>query len=303
MLVTKRIATLLATSALAATLSGCEALDFLNLDGLINNDAEETTAAPTQTSAAAAGQAPAPFDLSGAQSLGQVQQSFVQQPVMQQPARLPVSSMNIQTSPANAALIGATMGASPSGFGALTPGVPTTTTSTATYTYGAQPNPYAPRTPGIANTAGSAAQSLAYQQALQAGQVSPSPVVTPSIYGTTYTPPTPVTQTVQSPSPVIVRQPMVAPLTTASVAQPATSSALVASSSSSPAQIGTLDPANLSKSTITAIQTALKSRGLYSDVVDGVWGSKSKASMSAYLATRGEPAVTLDTLFSLGVSL
>ena len=81
------------------------------------------------------------------------------------------------------------------------------------------------------------------------------------------------------------------------------SSAPVSSNSSVPAPIGTLDPANLSKSTITAIQTALKSRGLYSDAVDGVWGSKSKASMSAYLASRGESAVTLDTLFSLGVSL
>ena len=80
-------------------------------------------------------------------------------------------------------------------------------------------------------------------------------------------------------------------------------STITSQSIAAPNQPGTLDPANLSKSTITAIQTALKSRGLYSDVVDGVWGSNSKAAMNAYLATRGESAVSLDTLFSLGVSL
>ena len=79
----------------------------------------------------------------------------------------------------------------------------------------------------------------------------------------------------------------------------ATSAASTPSSSMNPS----INPENLSKSTISAIQAALKTRGLYSDTVDGVWGSKSKAAMARFLASRGEASVTLDTLFGLGVSL
>ncbi|MDG1414419.1 MAG: hypothetical protein P8R39_03640, partial [Alphaproteobacteria bacterium] len=103
-----------------------------------------------------------------------------------------------------------------------------------------------------------------------------------------------------TPSTAIVRAPSVAPLT---AGLPSGAVSTTNPSSTTPGVPGTIDPANLSKSTITAIQTALKSRGLYSDVVDGVWGSNSKAAMNAYLATRGQSAVSLDTLFSLGVSL
>ena len=86
---------------------------------------------------------------------------------------------------------------------------------------------------------------------------------------------------------------------TQSVPLQATSAASTPSSSMNPS----INPENLSKSTISAIQAALKTRGLYSDTVDGVWGSKSKAAMARFLASRGEASVTLDTLFGLGVSL
>lgn len=287
----KRISLLLASSVAVASLSGCSALegtfDFLNFKA---TDKElEQTAAP----AAAASPAPvtvgainttvtqpAPFDLNAAA-----------------PAGLPASTLNVQTSPANAALIGATTGASPSGFAGLTAGVPTTTTTTATY--GAQPNPYAPRVPGttsttVASTMG--APSVAFQQSVATGLASPAPVVSPSIYGSTYS--VGPQATVPAPAPVMVRPPSVAPITAG-----LPSSAVSAINAASANQPGSINPENLSKSTIVAIQTALKSRGLYSDDLDGIWGSKSKASMNAYLASRGQTAVTLDTLFSLGVSL
>jgi len=285
MIIAKRIALMMATSAIAATLSGCEALDFLNFkatDKELEESAEATQAQPSQVSVGAINttvQQPAPFDLGAAQPM------------------LPPSTMNTQSSAANAALIGSTMGASPSGFGGLTPGIPTTTTTTSTYSYGAQPNPYAPRIPGSAATA---APSLAYQQALSAGTVSASPVTASNLYGTTYQPTAQPNMAVNTAN-TVMRAPSVAPLT-AGLPSSAVST-ITSQSIAAPNQPGTLDPANLSKSTITAIQTALKSRGLYSDVVDGVWGSNSKAAMNAYLATRGESAVSLDTLFSLGVSL
>ncbi len=295
MIVTKRIAALLATSALAATLSGCEALDFLNLSslGLNNNEAAESTEAPapqvTSSNPITATQ-PAPFDLSGAQPM------------------MPQSTLNTQSSAANAALIGSTMGASPSGFGTMVPGVPTTTTTTATYSYGAQPNPYAPRIPSttvtpagtVINTAvptqTATPTPLNAQPLLGAAQTPlAQPSVAPNLYSNPYQPLTP-----GATAPGVLRTPTVTPLTPGALTP---ASAPSPSSTTMPAQPGTLDPANLSKSTITAIQTALKSRGLYSDTVDGVWGSKSKAAMTAYLASRGESAVSLDTLFSLGVSL
>ena len=288
MIVAKRIALLMATSAIAATLSGCEALDFLDFRGTgkdIEDSAAATESSTLQTSTASTAQAPAPFDLSAAQPM------------------LPASTMNTQSSAANAALIGSTMGAAPSGFGApsglsgLTPGVPTTTTTTSTYSYGAQPNPYAPRV--LTNTAPQVSP-LAYQQAVSAGTVGTSPVAASSLYGQSYQPTVQPNAAVNTAN-TILRAPTAAPLT-AGLPSSAVN-AINTSSASNPAQPGTLDPANLSKSTITAIQTALKSRGLYSDVVDGVWGSNSKAAMNAYLATRGESAVSLDTLFSLGVSL
>ena len=278
MIVAKRIAILMASSAIAATLSGCEALDFLNFNSS-EKEVEASAAAATTTLGATT--APAPMDLTGAQPM------------------LPTSTMNTQGSAANAALIGSTMGASPSGFGAapaaaafaatqaplglagLTPGMPTTTTTTQTYSYGAQPNPYAPRTVGGAS------------------QITSTPVTAPNIYGNSYQP-IPQAGAAVTPSTAIVRAPSVAPLT---AGLPSGAVSTTNPSSTTPGVPGTIDPANLSKSTITAIQTALKSRGLYSDVVDGVWGSNSKAAMNAYLATRGQSAVSLDTLFSLGVSL
>ena len=278
MIVAKRIAILMASSAIAATLSGCEALDFLNFNSS-EKEVEASAAAATTTLGATT--APAPMDLTGAQPM------------------LPTSTMNTQGSAANAALIGSTMGASPSGFGAapaaagfaatqaplglagLTPGMPTTTTTTQTYSYGAQPNPYAPRTVGGAS------------------QITSTPVTAPNIYDNSYQP-IPQAGAAVTPSTAIVRAPSVAPLT---AGLPSGAVSTTNPSSTTPGVPGTIDPANLSKSTITAIQTALKSRGLYSDVVDGVWGSNSKAAMNAYLATRGQSAVSLDTLFSLGVSL
>ena len=296
MIVAKRIAILMASSAIAATLSGCEALDFLNFN---SSEKEVEASASAATTTLGATTAPAPMDLTGAQPM------------------LPTSTMNTQGSAANAALIGSTMGASPSGFGAapaaggfgaapaavgfgaapaaagfaatqaplglagLTPGMPTTTTTTQTYSYGAQPNPYAPRTVGGAS------------------QITSTPVTAPNIYGNSYQP-IPQAGAAVTPSTAIVRAPSVAPLT---AGLPSGAVSTTNPSSTTPGVPGTIDPANLSKSTITAIQTALKSRGLYSDVVDGVWGSNSKAAMNAYLATRGQSAVSLDTLFSLGVSL
>ena len=286
MIVAKRIAILMASSAIAATLSGCEALDFLNFNSS-EKEVEASAAAATTTLGATT--APAPMDLTGAQPM------------------LPTSTMNTQGSAANAALIGSTMGASPlvrrctgsgwfgaapaaAGFAAtqaplglagLTPGMPTTTTTTQTYSYGAQPNPYAPRTVGGAS------------------QITSTPVTAPNIYGNSYQP-IPQAGAAVTPSTAIVRAPSVAPLT---AGLPSGAVSTTNPSSTTPGVPGTIDPANLSKSTITAIQTALKSRGLYSDVVDGVWGSNSKAAMNAYLATRGQSAVSLDTLFSLGVSL
>ena len=281
----KRISLLLASGVAVASLSGCSALegtfDFLNFKA---TDKElEQTAAPAATASAAPVTVgainttvtqPAPFDLSAAA-----------------PAGLPASTLNVQTSPANAALIGATTGASPSGFAGLTAGVPTTTATTVTY--GAQPNPYAPRVPGttsttLTSTAG--APSVAFQQSMASGLASPA------IYGSTYS--VGPQATVPAPAPVVVRPPSATPLTAG-----LPSSAVSAINAASANQPGSINPENLSKSTIVAIQTALKSRGLYSDDLDGIWGSKSKASMNAYLASRGQTAVTLDTLFSLGVSL
>ena len=282
MTVAKRIALLMATSALAATLSGCEALDFLNFNKASSGitDSPATAQTPvTQASAGASAQQPAPFDLSGAQPM------------------LPNSSMNIQSSAANAALIGSTMGASPSGFGGLMPGVPTTTTTPAPYSYGAQPNPYAPRLP-FANTTAVIGFQQPVQQPVLNTVAQPSAQLSP-LYGNPYQPAGLPNQAMNTAT-TIARTPAAAPLT---AGLPASSVASTSQSVTTMPQPGTLDPANLSKSTITAIQTALKSRGLYSDTVDGVWGSKSKAAMTAYLATRGEPAVSLDTLFSLGVSL
>ena len=277
MIVAKRIAILMASSAIAATLSGCEALDFLNFNSS-EKDVEASPAAATTSLGNSAPSAPAPMDLSGAQPM------------------LPMSTMNTQGSVANAALIGSTMGAAPSGFGAapvpmgltggfagMTPGMPTTTTTTQTYSYGAQPNPYAPRTVGGANPL-----------------LAATPVRTQSPAINSYQPVTQPTMAVTSPSSAIVAAPSVAPL---AAGLPSSAASAMNQSATTPSLPGTIDPANLSKSTITAIQTALKSRGLYSDVVDGVWGSNSKTAMNAYLATRGQSAVSLDTLFSLGVSL
>ena len=258
--VAKRVSLLMVSGVAVVSLSGCDAVrgtfDFLGgseADSGATEASAPAAAATPMVPAIPAGPAPllggapsqpAPFDLG-----------------VPAPTALPASTLNVQTSPANAALIGATTGTSPSGFGALTPGMPAATPSPAYY--GAQPNPYQPRIPGTTNPLPNpAAPSLSY--GLQ-----------PTVPGASIPAPAPMT---------------------VSPATPAITAAV-------PAQPGTINPENLSESTLVAIQTALKSRGLYSDVLDGIWGSKSKESMKAYLATRGESAVTLDTLFSLGVSL
>lgn len=281
--VARRISLCLASGAAVVSLTGCDAVrgtfDFLGGD----KDAEtEAATAPAATAAPSAPMAsgvpgqPMPFDLSGAAPMG-----------------LPASTLNVQSSAANAALIGATTGAAPSGFNSLTAGVPNASASAATY--GAQPNPYAPRVPGTTNPLGTQATAPSY--GLQPA-ISPAatPLAAPPLYATAYDAGT--QPTAPAPAAVVVRPPSSMPLTAG-----LPSSAVNAINAASTNQIGTINPDNLSKSTIVAIQTALKSRGLYSDDLDGIWGSKSKASMNAYLASRGQSAVTLDTLFSLGVSL
>ena len=148
-------------------------------------------------------------------------------------------------------------------------------------TYGAQPNPYAPRVPAAA----AMPQQGLYQQ----------PAVPSATYQPATSPALPQTG-LAAPDPY---RPAATSTVTQTVPLQSTSAASTPSSSMNPS----INPENLSQSTISAIQAALKTRGLYSDTVDGVWGSKSKAAMARFLASRGETSVTLDTLFGLGVSL
>ena len=281
--VAKRIILLASSSAMLVGLGGCSVIDSLNIGQLFGSDGEETAAgapapAPAPASAPTGGGA-APFDLSAAT-----------------PATNFAMPAQVQTAP-----IGLQQGfTTPSGFGgqatsigtqlpSITPNAPTMPLAPATSTpvtqrvipttgggiYGAQPNPYAPRIP-----AATTVTRATYQPSLSPTMSQP---------GLTVTAPNPY-------------QPQGA---SSAITQPAplgatTGQAFVASSSSSNRSI---NPENLSKSTISAIQAALKTRGLYSDTVDGVWGSNSQAAMARFLASRSEASVTLDTLFSLGVSL
>ena len=167
----------------------------------------------------------------------------------------------------------------------MTPVTRTATPMVGSVTYGAQPNPYAPRVPAAA----AVPQTGLYQQptVTSTTRATYQPAVTPAVPQSGLAAPNPY------------RPAATSTVVTQSVPLQATSAASTPSSSMNPS----INPENLSKSTISAIQAALKTRGLYSDTVDGVWGSKSKAAMARFLASRGEASVTLDTLFGLGVSL
>ncbi|MBB25910.1 MAG: hypothetical protein CME02_10380 [Geminicoccus sp.] len=275
-------------------LTSCSVIDSLNLGQLLRpgggaaGAAAASTAAPAPAPASPGG-APAPFDLGAAT-----------------PASAFTMPAPVQTAPISAPIGAApTPGFSmPSGFGsplqqqpvAPTPLVPppltmTPVTRTPTpmvggVTYGAQPNPYAPRVPAAA----AVPQPGLYQQPAvpSATRVTYQPAVSPALPQAGLAAPNPYQPATTATSTV-----------TQTVPLQSTSAASTPSSSMNPS----INPENLSKSTISAIQAALKTRGLYSDTVDGVWGSKSKAAMARFLASRGETSVTLDTLFGLGVSL
>lgn len=292
--VVKRIIVLASSSAMLVGLTGCGVFDSLNLGqplrpGGGDAAAGAAVASPAPPAPASPGGAPAPFDLSAAT-----------------PASAFTMPAPVQTAP-----ISAPIGASPtrvfgtpSGFGSPlqqqpvvpTPLVPTPLTVTpvtrtptpmvSSVTYGAQPNPYAPRVPAAA----AVPQPGLYQQPAvpSATRATYQPAVSPVLPQTGLAAPNPYRPATTATSTV-----------TQTVPLQSTSAASTPSLSMNPS----INPENLSKSTISAIQAALKTRGLYSDTVDGVWGSKSKAAMARFLASRGETSVTLDALFGLGVSL
>ena len=303
--VVKRIIVLASSSAMLIGLTGCSVIDSLNLGQLLRPGGDDSNAAaaaagPASAPAMTSSGAPAPLDLSAAT-----------------PASAFTMPAPVQTAPITAPLSmpsGAQPGfGTPSGFGsplqqqpvaptplvstpltatpvAATPLTVTPVTRTATpmvgsVTYGAQPNPYAPRVPAAATVP----QTGLYQQ--------------PAVTSTTRATYQPAVSSALPQSGLAAANPYKPTSTSTVVTQTvplrATSAASTPSSSMNPS----INPENLSKSTISAIQAALKTRGLYSDTVDGVWGSKSKAAMARFLASRGEASVTLDTLFGLGVSL
>jgi len=296
--VVKRIIVLASSSAMLIGLGGCSVIDSLNLGQLLRpgaDDAAAAAAAAAPASAMTSNGAPAPLDLSAAT-----------------PASAFTMPAPVQTAPITAPITmpgGAQPGfGTPSGFGsplqqqpvATTPLVSTPLTATpltvapvtrtatpmvGSVTYGAQPNPYAPRVPAAA----AVPQTGLYQQptVTSTTRATYQPAVTPAVPQSGLAAPNPY------------RPAATSTVVTQSVPLQATSAASTPSSSMNPS----INPENLSKSTISAIQAALKTRGLYSDTVDGVWGSKSKAAMARFLASRGEASVTLDTLFGLGVSL
>ena len=284
----KRIIVLASSSAMLLGLTGCSVIDSLNLGQLLRpGGAEEATASPASTPApVATGGGPTPLDLSAAT-----------------PATAFTMPAPVQTAPLTAPIGGQPGFGTPSGFGSplqqqpvaptplvstpltVTPVTRTPTPMVGSVTYGAQPNPYAPRVPAAA----AVPQLGLYQQ----------PAAVPSATRATYQPATSpaLPQTgLAAPNPY---RPAATSTVTQTVPLQSTSAASTPSSSMNPS----INPENLSQSTISAIQAALKTRGLYSDTVDGVWGSKSKAAMARFLASRGETSVTLDTLFGLGVSL
>ena len=296
--VVKRIIVLASSSAMLIGLGGCSVIDSLNLGQLLRpggDGADAAAAAPASASAMTSNGAPAPLDLSAAT-----------------PASAFTMPAPVQTAPITAPITmpgGAQPGfGTPSGFGsplqqqpvAPTPLVSTPLTATpltvapvtrtatpmvGSVTYGAQPNPYAPRVPAAA----AVPQTGLYQQptVTSTTRATYQPAVTPAVPQSGLAASNPY------------RPAATSTVVTQSVPLQATSAASTPSSSMNPS----INPENLSKSTISAIQAALKTRGLYSDTVDGVWGSKSKAAMARFLASRGEASVTLDTLFGLGVSL
>ena len=296
--VVKRIIVFASSSAMLIGLGGCSVIDSLNLGQLLRpggEGADAAAAAPASASAMTSNGAPAPLDLSAAT-----------------PASAFTMPAPVQTAPITAPITmpgGAQPGfGTPSGFGsplqqqpvATTPLVSTPLTATpltvapvtrtatpmvGSVTYGAQPNPYAPRVPAAA----AVPQTGLYQQptVTSTTRATYQPAVTPAVPQSGLAAPNPY------------RPAATSTVVTQSVPLQATSAASTPSSSMNPS----INPENLSKSTISAIQAALKTRGLYSDTVDGVWGSKSKAAMARFLASRGEASVTLDTLFGLGVSL
>lgn len=281
----KRIIVLASSSAMLLGLTGCSVIDSLNLGQLLRpGGAEEATASPASTPApVATGGGPTPLDLSAAT-----------------PATAFTMPAPVQTAPLTAPIGGQPGFGTPSGFGSplqqqpvaptplvstpltVTPVTRTPTPMVGSVTYGAQPNPYAPRVPATA----AVPQLGLYQQ----------PAAVPSATRATYQPATSPETGLAAPNPY---RPAATSTVTQTVPLQSTSAASTPSSSMNPS----INPENLSQSTISAIQAALKTRGLYSDTVDGVWGSKSKAAMARFLASRGETSVTLDTLFSLGVSL
>ena len=294
--VVKRIIVLASSSAMLIGLGGCSVIDSLNLGQLLRpggDGADAAAAAPA--SAMTSNGAPAPLDLSAAT-----------------PASAFTMPAPVQTAPITAPITmpgGAQPGfGTPSGFGSplqqqpvaptplvstpltatpltVTPVTRTATPMVGSVTYGAQPNPYAPRVPAAA----AVPQTGLYQQPALTSttRATYQPAVTPAVPQSGLAAPNPY------------RPAATSTVVTQSVPLQATSAASTPSSSMNPS----INPENLSKSTISAIQAALKTRGLYSDTVDGVWGSKSKAAMARFLASRGEASVTLDTLFGLGVSL
>ena len=293
--VVKRIIVLASSSAMLIGLGGCSVIDSLNLGQLLRPggdgaDAAAAAAAPASASAMISNGAPAPLDLSAAT-----------------PASAFTMPAPVQTAPIMAPITmpgGAQPGfGTPSGFGSplqqqsvaptplaaapltVTPVTRTATPMVGSVTYGAQPNPYAPRVPAAA----AVPQTGLYQQpaVTSTSRATYQPAVTPALPQSGLAAPNPY------------RPAGTSTVVTQTVPLQATSAASTSSSSMNPS----INPENLSKSTISAIQAALKTRGLYSDTVDGVWGSKSKAAMARFLASRGEASVTLDTLFGLGVSL
>ena len=299
--VVKRIIVLASSSAMLIGLTGCSVIDSLNLGQLLRPGGDDSNAAaaaagPASAPAMTSSGAPAPLDLSAAT-----------------PASAFTMPAPVQTAPMTAP-IGAQPGfGTPSGFGSplqpqpvaptslvsppltvtpltvtpltVTPVTRTVTPMVGSVTYGAQPNPYAPRVPAAATVP----QTGLYQQ--------------PAVTSTTRATYQPAVSSALPQSGLAAANPYQPTSTSTVVTQTvplrATSAASTPSSSMNPS----INPENLSKSTISAIQAALKTRGLYSDTADGVWGSKSKAAMARFLASRGEASVTLDTLFGLGVSL
>ena len=283
----KRIIVLASSSAMLLGLTGCSVIDSLNLGQLLRpGSGEEATASPASTPApVATGGGLAPLDLSAAT-----------------PATAFTMPAPVQTAPISAPIGGQPGFGTPSGFGSplqqqpvaptplvstpltVTPVTRTPTPMVGSVTYGAQPNPYAPRVPAAA----AVPQLGLYQQPAvpSATRATYQPAASPALPQTSLAAPNPY-------------RPAATSTVTQTVPLQSTSAASTPSSSMNPS----INPENLSKSTISAIQAALKTRGLYSDTVDGVWGSKSKAAMARFLASRGETSVTLDTLFGLGVSL